>query len=529
MEIEENAIKYPINNAKNDKSHTDNNVSRDSTSLNEDGSVNNKDNKDKMDINCEYDEFSNNNHLLPRNKNSESQIINILPKNKNNSNSNEPVPNLNNKSQEEISYKSCLFNDGNDKYTNNLKNNNGTSSPTFRISIKRYSEKNSSKIYNSQMLPKNKSKNNIYKSQIQRDLNEQIDNPNIINSNETYHPSANNTNNIINLEENNNNILHNSNNEINNNPISCNSSHKAKGWLFYYDNLEYDLKWLNSELTDRIGLDYLSHIISAHNDEDIGIYVHMKFFYNIEYDNSIKSRFFDIEYNNKTYKPKIRAVKDWQILSCLCINPDNYCANFNPNKSKIAQSYTNKFLINKNMSSWLESGETKLKDIPRNLTGIQLYKDYITRQKNNQKWNKRRKIWLCGKPGVGKSYVVVNSLNDLYHKSLDESWGDYFGEKNVVVELNEDYTKKIGNLLKLWTEDYIFQVPGNNVYLHPLYSTIVIISYFTIQEYFATNQNLMISMSNRCDVIKMEGFKDEHWISVVLKYGNPYDILDKED
>ena len=498
MEIEQNQTTstdlHSIKNVKIVKAHITNNETQNSTSLNQANIINIKANKDKVDNNTTI--------------------------------SNDALSNLNNKTHANISYKSCLFNDANNKNDNNPINIIRPTSPNFQINNKLRSENNSSKNYNTQILPKIKSKNDNYNSQIQGKLSEPSDNPNLTKLNDSNKHSD---NKIINLREDNNNILDKSNNENNNNATLDKTSQKTKGWLFYYDNLECDLKWLNIELTDRIGLEYLSHIISARNDEDIGIYVHIKFSYSIEYDNSLKSSYFDIEYNNKIYQPKIRAVKDWQILSCLCINPDNYYATFNPNKKKIAQSYTNKFLLNNNMSLWIESGEIRLKDIPRNLVGIQLYMDYISRQKIDQKWTKRRKIWLSGQPGVGKSYVVVNSFTDLYHKTLDESWGDYFGQKNVVVELNEDYTPKIGRLLKLWTEDYLFQVPGNNVYLHPQYSTIVIISYYTIEEYFAANNNLILSMTNRCDSIKMEKIEDEAWVSLVLQYGNPNEILKNMD
>ena len=239
-----------------------------------------------------------------------------------------------------------------------------------------------------------------------------------------------------------------------------NSRTKAHGWLLYYKNLDCDLLCLKSKIIEKLAQKKLSHFIAAYDDNDKGIYVHVKFIKSFNFDNS-SSKKLDILYKNKLYHPYAKTAVDWAEIDHLCKDKNNFIAFFNPNIPM----------------------QRRIKRIRLKIENIQslIYNSDIT----ESEYIDRRKIWFF----VPSNFDIINlaksCFKDLYVKNVNNNWEDYKGEKVILISLlDKPYNIEISNMINLWTDNILFPVDDNNIYHKPKYKKIVLVCDKPINEYF---------------------------------------------
>ena len=234
---------------------------------------------------------------------------------------------------------------------------------------------------------------------------------------------------------------------------------KAHGWLLYYANLNCDLLCLKNKIIEKLRQFKLSHFIAAYNNNK-GIYVHVKFIKYLNFDDAYSKKF-NIIYKNKLYHPSAKTAVDWAEIDHLCKDTNNYIAYFNPNIPM----------------------QRRIKRIRLKINNIQslIYNNDIT----DTEYIPRRKIWFS----VPSNFDIINfgksCFEDLYFKNVDNNWGDYKGEKVIIVSLlDQPYNNEISNMINLWSDDILFPVDDNILCHKPKYNKIILVSDKSINEYF---------------------------------------------
>lgn len=96
-------------------------------------------------------------------------------------------------------------------------------------------------------------------------------------------------------------------------------------------------------------------------------------------------------------------------------------------------------------------------------------------------------LWLCGPPGIGKSYyareLAANAGLSIFSKPLNKWWDGYTNEDLVLLEDVDHFSSgHIGAKLKIWTDEYVFvgEVKGGSIKLRP--RGIIVTSNYSIDE-----------------------------------------------
>lgn len=113
-------------------------------------------------------------------------------------------------------------------------------------------------------------------------------------------------------------------------------------------------------------------------------------------------------------------------------------------------------------------------------TARAICKDYMTRP---EALSSTCGTWLSGRPGAGKSHVVINTFPNRYIKSINKWWDGYQGEAVVHLdEVDPSHTSWIGPFLKKWADKWPFdaEVKGGAMQIRP--KRIIVTSNYTIEE-----------------------------------------------
>lgn len=246
-----------------------------------------------------------------------------------------------------------------------------------------------------------------------------------------------------------------------------------------------------------------------------------------------------ISYNNCTYvfinypnlfvdkiiymehEPKIIYAENYKKIMSLCKKTDNYVTNIEFDFNDIEKDDIFKTdYENMDIRNWKYFLD--FKDFPETLKGINLAKK-LEQKKKIQK--KRRYIWLFGILS-GKTTVVHNTFKNIYNKDINNIWENYNNEKVVCVELNKDYSPKIGNVLKELTENVTHDLSNRN------FNLLIVLANQCIQEYFQNNSALRLTMLNRFQQMCMKKLDESEDIANCLlseEYYNKYMIKKQEE
>lgn len=102
-----------------------------------------------------------------------------------------------------------------------------------------------------------------------------------------------------------------------------------------------------------------------------------------------------------------------------------------------------------------------------------------------------RGIWICGNPGVGKTFTVRSMEQGVYTKPPNKWWDSYNGEKIVLADdWDEDQSKWCAHYLKIWTDKYPFIAEIKGGAIRPLYDWFIVTSNLSIDEFCREYTNI---------------------------------------
>ena len=101
----------------------------------------------------------------------------------------------------------------------------------------------------------------------------------------------------------------------------------------------------------------------------------------------------------------------------------------------------------------------------------------------------RKCFWIYGPSGIGKSYLIRNTFNDLYEKSNNQWWDGYNNEKNVLIDDFDRTCIKLSYYLKIWGDNYRFNGEIKGSIIQPIYNKLIITSNYSIEQLFYNEEN----------------------------------------
>ena len=103
---------------------------------------------------------------------------------------------------------------------------------------------------------------------------------------------------------------------------------------------------------------------------------------------------------------------------------------------------------------------------------------------------------------LDKKFYYLKNLNDNY-------WDNYSLQNTVIITLEENYTKKIGDFLKLWTknERIIFST-NNNYEKVSVYNKIIILSFCPFNRYIIKDEFKEVTLNIRFEKLQLKSGVD---------------------
>ena len=108
----------------------------------------------------------------------------------------------------------------------------------------------------------------------------------------------------------------------------------------------------------------------------------------------------------------------------------------------------------------------------------------------------RKCFWLYGPSGIGKSYLVRNTFDDIYEKSNNAWWDGYNNEKTVLIDDFDKTCIKLSYYLKIWGDNYRFNGEIKGSIIQPIYDKLIITSNYNIEELFYDEEKPDIELVN---------------------------------
>lgn len=100
---------------------------------------------------------------------------------------------------------------------------------------------------------------------------------------------------------------------------------------------------------------------------------------------------------------------------------------------------------------------------------------------------KRKCFWIYGKSGVGKSYLVRESFDEIYEKENNLWWDGYSNESVVLIDDLDKSWLKLSYYLKIWGDNYRFKAQIKGGVIQPIYKKLIITSNYSIEYLFTSN------------------------------------------
>lgn len=166
-----------------------------------------------------------------------------------------------------------------------------------------------------------------------------------------------------------------------------------------------------------------------------------------------------------------------------------------------------------NVESSLITQYTKLK---RNL------ESYWADTSSKEFKSRRISFWIVGPPGIGKSYSVRNTFQDVYIKESNKWWDGYINQKVVLIDDYDTWT--LSHYLKIWADNYKFLGEIKGGVVECIYNVLFITSNYEIDEIFKGHA-LRQAIKRRFNIIRTSDylynnyfFLDETIIKIISEY-----------
>ena len=308
---------------------------------------------------------------------------------------------------------------------------------------------------------------------------------------------------------------------------------------FYTSQKTFFLTFPHCDLDKRAMFDYflVKHkpkvlVVSRepHKNNDFHFHVWLEFDKRITIRNS---RYFDVnkyhcnigKIRNTLCNSRENAVK---YMTKYDKNPLIFGFNMDSNKNK---------KIRKNIIERLLKGECLNKVIleyPQEIFNYSIYKKNINlfnldKNKPNKIIN-RKCFWLYGPSGIGKSYLVRNTFNNIYEKSNNIWWDGYNNEEVVLIDDFDKTWLKLSYYLKIWGDNYRFNGEIKGSIIQPTYDKLIVTSNYTIGELFNNADDpdieLVNALKRRYEEINMDNKMKINEIKEIISKIYIYRFLD---
>lgn len=157
----------------------------------------------------------------------------------------------------------------------------------------------------------------------------------------------------------------------------------------------------------------------------------------------------------------------------------------------------NKMLLDTSMKSLVDDGEISVLSLPL----VEKARTIYRRLGSPVTSEKPRGIWICGRPGTGKTHFVVSKEPVLYWKPQNKWWDGYEGE--VAILLDDLDSACLGHYLKRWMDKYACtgEVKGGKVALQ--HQRFYITSNYTPGQLWPDDLMMREAIERRCEMIVM--------------------------
>lgn len=140
--------------------------------------------------------------------------------------------------------------------------------------------------------------------------------------------------------------------------------------------------------------------------------------------------------------------------------------------------------------------------------------------------------WICGPPGVGKSFFARTAVQlrnlEIFNKPLNKWWDGYNDQPVILIEdIDEFSAKHMSHHIKIWTDEYPFiaEVKGFSWYIRPRH--VIVTSNYSIEFLWREDSTLSSAIKRRfhcVDVYSREDFDRVSWPSNSTLHGVPEEI-----
>ena len=108
---------------------------------------------------------------------------------------------------------------------------------------------------------------------------------------------------------------------------------------------------------------------------------------------------------------------------------------------------------------------------------------------DENKFIQRTCIWIHGPPRSGKSYASRTRYGDqVYEKPQNKWWDGYLGEPVVLLDDFDKNGACLSHLLKIWSDNYMFNGEVKGTYCRPSYTKFIITSNYRPEDIWPTTQ-----------------------------------------
>ena len=308
---------------------------------------------------------------------------------------------------------------------------------------------------------------------------------------------------------------------------------------FYISQKTFFLTFPHCDLDKRVMFDYflVKHkpevlVVSREPHKNNSFHFHVW----LEFDKRLtirNSRYFDInEYHcnigrirNTIYNSRGNAIK---YMTKYDKNPLVFGCNISENKEKgIRKIIIEKLLQGENLNEVILEYPQEIFNYSNYKKNMNLFN--LDKNKPNKIIN-RVCFWLYGPSGVGKSYLVRNTFENIYEKSNNIWWDGYNNEKVVLIDDFDRTCIKLSYYLKIWGDNYRFNGEIKGSIIQPIYNKLIITSNYTIEELFynsdCPDKELINALKRRYEEIYVGNRREINNIKEIIKKEYIYKYLD---